>query len=50
MNLEKTLTAAKKEISAVKTASDLEKARIKFLGRNGLVNRLFKTIKDLPLE
>ncbi|MDD5073742.1 MAG: phenylalanine--tRNA ligase subunit alpha [Candidatus Shapirobacteria bacterium] len=50
MNLEKTLTAAKKEIAAGKTASDLEKTRIKFLGRNGLINQLFKKIRTLPAE
>ncbi|MDD5481656.1 MAG: phenylalanine--tRNA ligase subunit alpha [Candidatus Shapirobacteria bacterium] len=50
MNLEKTLTAAKKEIAAGKTASDLEKTRIKFLGRNGLINQLFKKIRTLPTE
>lgn len=50
MNLEKTLIIAEKEIAGAKTASDLEKARIKFLGRAGLINQLFKAIKELPLE
>jgi phenylalanyl-tRNA synthetase alpha chain len=38
------------KITASKTPQDLELLRIKLLGKNGLINRLFKEIKDLPLK
>jgi len=38
------------KIIASKTPQDLELLRIKLLGKNGLINQLFKQIKSLPLE
>jgi phenylalanyl-tRNA synthetase alpha chain len=38
------------EIEAVSDASSLENLEIKYLGRNGLVNDLFKNIKEVPNE
>jgi phenylalanyl-tRNA synthetase alpha chain len=39
-----------KLIESANTCNDLEKLRIELLGRNGLINKLFSQVKDIPLE
>lgn len=39
-----------KELSPVKTPAELEQIRIKYLGRNGLINELLGKIKEVPQE
>jgi len=38
------------DVSAVKDISDLEKIRIKYLGRNGIISDLFDKLKDVAKE
>ena len=38
------------DVSAVKDISDLEKIRIKYLGRNGIISDLFDQLKDVAKE
>ncbi len=42
--------AAESELKAAKSAEDLEKARIKYLGRKGLLPEIMKDLKTLPPE
>ena len=52
MSLDKTIkglkTSFSKELSKSKTSSDLEKFRIKYLGRNGQLASLFEEFNKLP--
>lgn len=48
--LEEQKNLFKDEISVVKTETDLEAFRVKFLGRNGSISNLMHLIKDLSLE
>jgi phenylalanyl-tRNA synthetase alpha chain len=50
MNLTKILNSAQKEIKEAKSSSQLEKIRIKLLGRKGLINQQFGKINKLPIE
>lgn len=50
MNLGEIRKAALAEINKVETSADLEKIRIKYLGRNGLVTGVLRSLKDLPLQ
>ncbi len=50
MNLTKILNSAQEEIKKTKTPSQLEKVRVKFLGRKGLINQQFNKINKLPIE
>jgi phenylalanyl-tRNA synthetase alpha chain len=43
-------TQAENEITASATAAQLEELRIKYMGRNGLVNRLFEQMKTLSAD
>lgn len=43
-------TAAENELKAAINADDLEKARIKYLGRKGLLPEIMKDLKTLPPE
>ena len=40
----------RQEIAAINTAEELEKFRIKYLGRKGLLMEIFKAISSLPAE
>jgi phenylalanyl-tRNA synthetase alpha chain len=40
----------RQEIAAINTAEELEKLRIKYLGRKGLFMEMFKAISSLPAE
>lgn len=44
------LESAKQELEALSTIQDLEQLEISYLGRNGKMNALFKTMKDLSVE
>ena len=44
------LAKAKGEIEAASSLEDLEKARVKYLGKKGLVTDLKKNISKLPKE
>lgn len=46
MDLKKLQKDIESKINAVNTAAKLEKVRIEYLGRNGLINKLFADIKD----
>jgi phenylalanyl-tRNA synthetase alpha chain len=50
MNLGEIRTAALDEINKAGTLADLEKIRVKYLGRNGLVTGVLRSLKDLTLE
>jgi phenylalanyl-tRNA synthetase alpha chain len=39
-----------KDIADVKDIGDLEKIRIKYLGRNGIISKLFDQLKDVPKD
>jgi len=45
--IEKVKKEFTKEISTVKNISDLEKIRVKFLGRNGIISELFDNLKEV---
>ncbi len=50
MNLTKILNSAQEEIKEAKTPSQLERVRVRFLGRKGLINQQFNKINKLPIE
>ncbi|MDD3679489.1 MAG: phenylalanine--tRNA ligase subunit alpha [Candidatus Shapirobacteria bacterium] len=50
MNFQKTFTPIEKEINIATTTQELEKIRIRLLGRKGLVNQFFTKIKNLPID
>jgi phenylalanyl-tRNA synthetase alpha chain len=37
-----------KDVATLKEGGDLEKIRIKYLGRNGIISKLFDQLKDVP--
>ena len=47
-NSENLLSQLKSELSSCTFLSDLELTKIKYLGRNGIINDLIKKIKDIP--
>ncbi len=49
-NIDELLKEFQNEINSIRTSSDLETLSIKYLGRNGLVNKLFQSITDLSIE
>jgi phenylalanyl-tRNA synthetase alpha chain len=46
-NFEQILDQAKTDINNAKSTKDLEETRIKYLGRNGILNDLFSNIKNI---
>jgi phenylalanyl-tRNA synthetase alpha chain len=48
--IEKIRTDFKKDVAGVSSPDELEKIRIKYLGRNGLVSTLFDQLKSVPSE
>lgn len=50
LQTESILSQAQTEITAVSNDAELEQARITFMGRNGLVNKLFEEMKTLSGE
>lgn len=48
-NLEKIKNSAYEDIKAAKNPEELEKARVKYLGRKSGLSLLFRSLKDLPL-
>ena len=48
--IEKIKTEFKSDIAGLSSPDELEKIRIKYLGRNGLVSSLFDQLKTLPIE
>lgn len=50
MNLEEIKKSAIPEINACHDISELEKIRVKYLGRNGLLTEILKSLKDLDLK
>lgn len=46
-NLDQILNQATADINQTKTAVDIENIRIKYIGRNGILNQLFSDIKNL---
>lgn len=49
-NLEEILKQSLSKINQASTDVDLENIRVELLGRNGLINKLFSDIKDVPAE
>lgn len=49
-NTDKVKTDFSEDISNVKNSGDLEKIRIKYLGRNGIISELFNQLKDVAKE
>lgn len=45
-----TLSGLQKDLSSIKSLSDLENINIKYLGRNGIVNQLLQEMKKLPAD
>lgn len=50
MNVEKLLKEAKTEIIKAGDAHSLEVIRVKYLGRNGLLTEILRSLKDMPLS
>jgi len=48
--IEKIKNDFKQEIDEVDSSSDLEQLRIKYLGRNGIITRLFDQLKSVPTD
>ena len=48
--IEKIKIDFKSDVAGVSSPDELEKIRIKFLGRNGLVSSLFDQLKSVPIE
>ncbi len=48
MDLQKILTQVKNKIKKIDNLADLEKLRIEYLGRQGIINSLFSQIKNNP--
>ncbi|RKY92280.1 MAG: phenylalanine--tRNA ligase subunit alpha, partial [Ignavibacteriae bacterium] len=48
--IEKIKTDFKSDVEGISSPDELEKIRIKFLGRNGLVSSLFDQLKTVPIE
>ena len=42
------LTQIQSEINSVSNSTELENIRVKYLGRNGLINQEFQQIKNAP--
>ena len=47
---ESLLKQSSSEINVAKTSTELHEIEIKYLGRNGQINELFKKMKDVPVE
>ena len=50
MNIEEIKKKATQEISSVKNLKELEKIRVKYLGREGELNKVLRSLKNLSLE
>jgi len=50
MDLEKIRTSLEEELNSCITLEDLEKIRIKYLGRRGILKEYFKKLKEFPEE
>ncbi len=50
MEIERLLEEAKKELEEIKSPEDLEKIRIKYLGRKGELKKLFENLKNIQPE
>jgi len=50
MNIEEIKKKAIQEISGAKSLKELERIRIKYLGREGELNKVLKSLKNLTLE
>lgn len=50
LKIDQLLNSFKKELSSVNSLKNLERLRIKYLGKKGAINNLFKQIKNLSLS
>ncbi len=50
MDIKKVINQFKTEIASVKTEEELDKVKVKYLGRQGIINDLLQKIPDLPVE
>ena len=50
MEIEKIKEEARKDLSEVRSSEDLEKVRIKYLGRKGVLKKLFEELKNVEPE
>ncbi len=50
MEIEKIKREAEKDLEGIKTEEDLENLRIKYLGRKGILKRLFEDLKNFDLQ